>query len=83
MQPAVSGFEREFPGKVAAYNVDATTDESKAICQQLGFKNHGLVIRSADGETLWTQPDHDVVVADVRAKLQELTSETEDRQDGA
>jgi hypothetical protein len=40
----------------------------------LGFANHGLVIRSADGETLWSQPDHDVKIEDVRAKLQELLS---------
>ena len=68
----MSGLETEFPGKVNAHNVDATTPESKAICEGLGFGNHGLVIRSADGETIWSQPDHEVNVDDARAKLREL-----------
>ena len=71
----MSGLEEEFPGKVSAYNIDATTPESVAICEGLGFANHGLVIRSADGETLWSQPDHDVKVEDARAKLRELLSD--------
>jgi len=73
VQSAVSGLGPEFEGKVVASNVDATTPESKQICQDLGFKNHGLVIRSADGKTLWSQPDHDVVMDEVLAKLRELT----------
>jgi hypothetical protein len=73
VQPAVSGLEQEFSGKVSAQNVDATTPESKEICQDLGFANHGLVIRSPGGETLWKQPDHDVNIDDVRAELEKLT----------
>ena len=73
MQSAVSGLEQEFTGKIVASNVDATTPEAAAACQKLGFNNHGLVIRSAKGETLWQQPDHEVQVDDVRAKLRELT----------
>jgi hypothetical protein len=73
VQPAVSGFGEEFPGKVVGVNVDATTDEAAAICKDLGFANHGIVIRSPDGETVWKQPDHEVVVEDVRAKLKQLT----------
>jgi hypothetical protein len=74
VQPAVSGLDQEFVGKVVAQNVDATTPESAAVCQELGFSNHGLVIRSADGEVLFSQPDHEVDMDDVRAKLKELTS---------
>ena len=53
-------------------NVDATTEESKAEVQELGFKNHGLVIRSPEGAAIWSQPDHEVKMEDVRAKLTEL-----------
>ncbi len=74
VQLAVSELGEEFEGKVVAQNVDATTEEAKAICQGLGFKNHGLVIRSGEGETLWSQPDHQVNMDDVRAKLEELVS---------
>jgi hypothetical protein len=68
----VSGLEKEFPGKVKAHNVDATTPESKKIVQDLGFKSHGLVIRSSDGKVLWKQPDHDVRIADVRQAVSDL-----------
>lgn len=71
--PAVSGLEREFPGKVAGRNVDATTPGSKAAVRELGFKTHGLVIRSADGKALWKQADHDVDMEAVRAELARLT----------
>lgn len=71
--PAVSGLDAEFQGKVRAQNVDATTEESRRVVQDLGFKNHGLVIRSADGKVLWRQADHDVAMEDVRAELKRLT----------
>lgn len=73
--PAVSGLDTEFPGKVKAQNVDATTPESRRVVQDLGFKNHGLVIRSPDGTPLWRQADHDVAIEDVRAELARLTKE--------
>jgi hypothetical protein len=68
----VSGFEKEFPGKVKAQNLDATAPESVAAIKSLGFKNHGLVIRSSKGEVLWKQADHTVKVDEVRAAIQEL-----------
>ena len=71
--PAVSGLEQEFPGQVRASNVDATTPEAAATCSDLGFHNHGLVIRSTEGELLWSQPDHEVKIEDVRAQLNRLT----------
>ncbi|MDQ5871511.1 MAG: hypothetical protein M3547_04830 [Acidobacteriota bacterium] len=74
--PAVSGLDAEFPEKVVARNVDATTDESRKVVQELGFKNHGLVIRSADGTAVWRQADHDVAIGDVRAELRRLIRES-------
>lgn len=71
-KPAVSGLEAEFPGKVVAKNVDATTPEAKKDVEELGFKSHGLVVRSADGEVLFKQADHTVDMEKVRAKLKEL-----------
>ena len=68
----MSGFETEFPGKVKAQNVDATTPESVAAIKSLGFKNHGLVIRSSKGDVLWKQADHTVKVEEVRAAIQDL-----------
>ena len=72
MQTAVSGFEVEFDGKVIGENVDATTPESKREVEKHGFGNHGIVVRSGKGDVVFTQPDHEVVVDDVRAKLREL-----------
>ncbi len=71
----MSGLEQEFAGKVQGHNIDATTDESMAAVAELGFQNHGIVIHSADGEVLFKQPDHQVKMEDVRAKLQELTQD--------
>jgi hypothetical protein len=68
----VSGLEQEFPGKVKAQNVDATTPENKKIVQELGFKSHGLAIRSADGQILWKQPDHEVKIDDARKAIADL-----------
>jgi hypothetical protein len=68
----VSGLEREYMSKVQGQNLDATTAENKKIIQSLGFENHGLVIRSADGKVLWKQPDHEVKMEDVRRELDRL-----------
>ena len=73
LKPAVSGLEKEFPGKVTAQNVDASTAEAKNAVKELGFKNHGLVIRDAAGKAVWKQPDHTVKMEDVRKALGELT----------
>ena len=68
----MSGLEKEFPGRVKAQNVDATTPESKKEVQALGFETHGLVIKSADGKVLWKEADHTVKIEDVRKELGEL-----------
>ena len=68
----MSGLGDEYKGKVHGQNLDATTDENKRIVHSLGFENHGLVIRSADGKVLWKQPDHEVKMEDVRKELDRL-----------
>src|SRR4029453_15352681 len=70
--PAVSGLESEYKGRARGQNLDATTPENKKIVRSLGFENHGLVIRSADGKVLWKQPDHEVKIEDVRRELEKL-----------
>jgi hypothetical protein len=72
VKPAVSGLEKEFPGKVVARNVDATTPDAKKEIKELGFANHGLVIRSAKGDVLFKQPDHNVKMDEVRKELTSL-----------
>lgn len=68
----MSEFDKHYGERIVTRNIDATTPESAAICQSLGFKNHGLVIRDSTGKTLWSQPDHAVVIEDVRAALDSL-----------
>ena len=72
VKPAVSGLEREFPGKVTARNVDASTPEAREDIRELGFKSHGLVIRSAEGKVLFTQPDHTVRMESVVGALRDI-----------
>ena len=68
----MSGLAQEYKGKVEGENLDATTPENKKIVQELGFDNHGLVIRSPDGKVLWKEPDHEVKIEDVRKELDRL-----------
>jgi hypothetical protein len=70
----VSGLENEYKGRVRGQNLDATTPENKKVVQSLGFEDHGLVIRSADGKVLWKEPDHQVKIEDVRRELDKLLS---------
>ena len=68
----MSGLEQEFSGRVKGRNLDATTPENKKIVKDLGFENHGLVIRSVEGKVLWKQPDHEVSMEDVRREIRTL-----------
>jgi hypothetical protein len=70
--PAVSGLEQEFPGKVKAGNVDATTEEGQKAAKELGWRNHGIVIRDTQGKALFNQADHGVNLEDVRKALRDL-----------
>ena len=68
----MSGLEQEYKGKVQAQNIDATTEDNKKIVRSLGFKTHGLVIRSAKKDVLFKQPDHKVKMDEVRKELASL-----------
>ena len=68
----MSGLEQDYKGKVRGQNLDATTDENKKVVKDLGFENHGLVIRSPEGKVLWKEPDHEVKIEDVRRELDRL-----------
>ena len=68
----MSGLGEEYKGKVRGENLDATTPENAKVVKSLGFDNHGLVIRSADGKVLWKEPDHEVKIEDVRRALDKL-----------
>ncbi len=70
--PAVSGLETEFPGKVVARNVDCTTPEGVQAVKDLGFANHGIVVRDHEGKVLFKQPDHTVRIEDVREALKRI-----------
>lgn len=69
MVPAVSGLEQEFPGKVSARSVDATTSEGVKAAKDLGFKSHGLVVRADDGRMLMKQADHTVDIETIRKTI--------------
>ena len=68
----MSGLEQEYKGRVRSQNLDASTPENKKAVKELGFENHGLVIRSSEGKAVWKQPDHDVKIEDVRRELDKL-----------
>lgn len=72
----MSGYELEFDNQVTISLVDATSPDATRECQELGFSNHGLVIRSPDGNVLFSQPDHEVLIDDVHAKLIELLGDS-------
>ncbi len=71
----MSGLEQEFEGRVVTENVDAMTPETEKICKDLGFRNHGLVVRDGAGNVLWKQPDHEVRVDDAREAIEGLLEE--------
>lgn len=70
LKPAVSGLEREFPGKVTARNVVATTPEASAEVKRFGIGSHGVVIQAEDGTVLW-KAAHTVEIDVVRQAIKE------------
>jgi len=72
VQPAVSGLSQEFSQQVVGRNVDAGLPDSVKDVESLGFSNHGLVVRSAEGTVLFKQPDHEVNMDEVRAAIRDL-----------
>jgi len=72
VKPAVSGLQDEFPGTVRARNVSTGEPGAAATIRALGFKSHGLVIRSTGGRVLWKQADHNVRVEEARDTIRRL-----------
>lgn len=72
LKPAVSGLEQKFPGKVTARNIDASDPERLEEIQSLGFRTHGLVVRSKDGTMLFKQSDHSVDMSAVEGALRQI-----------
>jgi hypothetical protein len=72
LKPAVSGLEQKFPGKVTARNIDASDPERLEEIQSLGFRTHGLVVRSKDGAMLFKQSDHSVDMSAVEGALRQI-----------
>ena len=70
----MSGLAKEFPRRVRTESIEAVSPESREEIAALGFRSHGLVIRSPEGEILWKQADHEVDVEDARQALRELLS---------
>jgi len=71
----VSGLDQQFGDRIVTQNLDATTPDAVAAVAELGFGNHGIVVRSGKGEVLFKQPDHDVDMVEVTRKLGELVAE--------
>ncbi|HVG08634.1 MAG TPA: hypothetical protein VNM67_13075 [Thermoanaerobaculia bacterium] len=68
-QTDVASLEKEFPGKVTVESLDANSPEAAEMTKRLGFKEHGLVIRSARGAVLWKATDHKLQMDEVREQL--------------
>ncbi|MEA2563210.1 MAG: hypothetical protein QOH06_4714 [Acidobacteriota bacterium] len=68
-QTDVASLEKEFPGKVTVESLDASSPEAAEMTKRLGFKEHGLVIRSARGAVLWKATDHKLQMDEVREQL--------------
>lgn len=69
-QTDVASLEKDFPGKVRVESLDATSPEAQEMTQRLGFKEHGLVIRSHRGAVLYKATDHKLKMENVRQELQ-------------
>ncbi|HWM90729.1 MAG TPA: hypothetical protein VN493_08185 [Thermoanaerobaculia bacterium] len=68
-QTDVAALEKDFPGQVKVESLDATSPEGAKMAKRLGFKEHGLVIRSHRGAVLWKGTDHKLKMEDVREEL--------------
>lgn len=68
-QAEVAGLEKEFPGKITVESLDASSPEAAEMTKRLGFKEHGLVIRSSRGAVLWKATDHKLEMDEVREQL--------------
>jgi outer membrane murein-binding lipoprotein Lpp len=70
-QTDVATLEQEFQGKVKVESLDANSPEAAEMTKRLGFKEHGLVIRSHRGAVLYKATDHKLRMDDVREQLKQ------------
>ena len=70
-QTDVATLEQEFPGKITVESLDANSPEAEEMTKRLGFKEHGLVIRSHRGAVLYKATDHKLKMDDVREQLKQ------------
>ena len=70
-QTDVATLEQEFPGKITVESLDANSPEAEEMTKRLGFKEHGLVIRSHRGAVLYKATDHKLKMDDVREQLRQ------------
>lgn len=70
-QTDVASLEQEFEGKVKVESLDANSPEAAEMTKRLGFKEHGLVIRSHRGAVLYKATDHKLRMDDVREQLKQ------------
>lgn len=68
-QSGVAELEKDFEGKVTVESLDANSPEAAEMTKRLGFKEHGLVIRSARGAVLYKATDHKLEIDEVREQL--------------
>lgn len=68
-QTDVATLEQEFPGKITVESLDANSPEAAEMTERLGFKEHGLLIRSHRGAVLYKATDHKLEMDEVREQL--------------
>ncbi len=69
---SMAALEKDFPGKVRARSLDIASPDAVKMVQMLGFKDHGLVIRSRRGAVLYKDSGHEVKLDAVRQQIRDL-----------
>ena len=69
---SVAALEKDFPGKVRTESVDVSSPDVAKMVQMLGFKDHGLVIRSRNGAVLYKDAGHEFKPDAVRQQIRDL-----------
>lgn len=69
---SVAALEKDFPGKVRAESLDINSPEVEKMVRMLGFKDHGLVIRSRRGAVLYKDAGHELKLDAVRQQIRDL-----------
>lgn len=69
---SVAALEKDFPGKVRTESLDVASPDAAKMVQMLGFKDHGLVIRSHRGAVLYKDAGHEIKLDAVRQQIRDL-----------